>query len=181
MPTRPASTPGSARDPGPTPAPRTSLTSSVAHLPDVAERVGSALHAAGLARLPARVLAALLAHEEGRMGAADLAEVLRVSPASVSTAVGYLDRISLIRREREPGSRRDSYVVQDDAWHDVMLQTGQIYAPIVSALGYGVDACGPDTRAGRRLQLSVEFLEFVTAEMEGMMQRWEARRRELTS
>lgn len=185
MPSRPAAAPGSARDPGPSAGSpgspgSTDQPADHAHLPEVAERVGSALHAAGLARLPSRVLAALLAHEDGRMGAADLAAVLHVSPASISSAVGYLDRLSLIRRERERGSRRDSYVVKDDAWQDVMMQTGQVYAPIIAALGYAVEACGPRTRAGQRLQLSADFMEFIVAEMDGITQRWEERQRATT-
>lgn len=174
---RPAATPGSARDPSP--EPRSIPESDDERLFDVAERVGSALQAGGLPRLPSRVLAALLAHDEGRMGAGDLARVLHISPASVSSAVGYLDRLRLIRREREPGSRRDSYVVMDDAWHDLMLQTDQIYLPIIAAFAYGVEASGPDTRAGARLQLQVDFLEFIRTETNSLVARWEQRRREL--
>ena len=55
------------------------------------------------------------------MTAAELGEVLAVSPASVSGAVRYLQQMRMIHREREPGSRRDVFVVADDAWHDMML------------------------------------------------------------
>ena len=82
------------------------------------ERLGSALTDAGMPRLPARVFAALLAREDGRMTAAELADGLQVSAGSVSGAVRYLAQVRLIHRERERGSRRDVYVVMEDAWHD---------------------------------------------------------------
>ena len=140
---------------------------------DAVEHLGGALADAGMARLPARVFAALMAQEDGRLTSAELARLLDVSPAGVSGAVRYLTQVRMIRRERERGSRRDVYVVMDDAWHDVLMQRDQIYAPILTALVEARGALGADTRAGERMQLSVEFLEFVTREMGGIAERWE--------
>ena len=141
---------------------------------EVVEHLGGALADAGLARLPARVFAALMAQEDGRLTSAELARLLDVSPAGVSGAVRYLTQVRMIRRERERGSRRDVYVVMDDAWHDVLMQRDQIYAPILTALVEARGALGSGTRAGERMQLSVEFLEFVTREMGGVAERWDA-------
>ena len=140
---------------------------------DAVEHLGGALADAGMARLPARVFAALMAQEDGRLISAELARLLDVSAAGVSGAVRYLTQVRMIRRERERGSRRDVYVVMDDAWHDVLMQRDQIYAPILTALVEARGALGADTRAGERMQLSVEFLEFVTREMGGIAERWE--------
>ena len=140
---------------------------------DAVEHLGGALADAGMARLPARVFAALMAQEDWRLTSAELARLLDVSPAGVSGAVRYLTQVRMIRRERERGSRRDVYVVMDDAWHDVLMQRDQIYAPILTALVEARGALGADTRAGERMQLSVEFLEFVTREMGGIAERWE--------
>ncbi len=142
-------------------------------LADVVEHLGGALADAGIARLPARVYAALLTTEDGRLTASQLASSLGVSPAGISGAVRYLTQVRMIRRERERGSRRDVFVVMDDAWHDMLMQTDQIYAPIRRALVDAREAVGEHTRAGERMQLSVEFLEFVQREMDGMAQRWE--------
>ena len=140
---------------------------------DAVEHLGGALADAGMARLPARVFAALMAQEDGRLTSAELARLLDVSAAGVSGAVRYLTQVRMIRRERERGSRRDVYVVMDDAWHDVLMQRDQIYAPILTALVEARGALGADTRAGERMQLSVEFLEFVTREMDGIAERWD--------
>ena len=144
------------------------------------ERFGSALTAAGMQRLPSRVFAALLADDDGRMTAAELGEVLSVSPASVSGAVRSLQQMRMIHREREQGSRRDVYVVADDAWHDVMMNSANIYAPLTQSLREGIDQVGGrGTTAGDRLSLSVAFLEFVTEEMHQLSERWDKRRAEL--
>jgi len=143
------------------------------HLHEVVEHLGGALADAGLPRLPARVFAALMATEQGRLTSAELAALLEISPAGVSGGVRYLTQLRMIRRERERGSRRDVYVVMDDAWHDMLMQHDQLYAPILAALTEATATLGPATRAGGRMQLSVEFLEFVTREMDGMAARWE--------
>ena len=122
---------------------------------------------------PARVFAALMATEDGRLTSSELATLLEISPAGVSGAVRYLTQVRMIRRERERGSRRDVYVVMDDAWHDMLMQHDQLYAPILAALVEARAALGPRHRAGQRMQLSVEFIEFVTREMDGITQRWE--------
>ena len=145
------------------------------------ERFGSALTAAGMPRLPARVFACLLADDDGAMTAAELGEALEVSPASVSGAVRYLQQVRMIHRERQPGTRRDLYVVADDAWHDAVISAGQVYQPLRTVLAEGVDVVGGKrTTAGRRLALSAEFLDFLTEEFEGVARRWEKRRAELT-
>jgi hypothetical protein len=143
------------------------------------ERFGSALTGAGLQRLPARVFAALLADQDGRMTAAELGEALAVSPASISGAVRYLQQVQMIHREREPGSRRDVFVVADDAWHDLMINTPRTYAPLVAVLREGVSQVGGrGSAAGDRLALSVAFLEFLMDEMAGIATRWDKRRAE---
>jgi len=142
------------------------------------EHLGGALAAAGLPLQPSRAFAALLAADDGRMTAAELAATLEVSPSAVSGAVGYLAQVGLLRRERERGSRRDVYVVAEDAWHDAMLRKDQTYGPIMTALAEGVRALKGRPHALARIGLSLEFLEFVSDEMDGVIKRWEQSRRD---
>lgn len=137
------------------------------------ERLGAALSTAGFPPMPSRVFAALLVDDDGRMTAAELTEQLSVSAAAVSGAVRYLGHVGLLRRERERGGRKDVFVVLEDAWHGALASADQTYAPIVAALADGVDHLGVGTSAGDRLQLSKEFLEFVSSQMEGILDRWE--------
>lgn len=144
---------------------------------DAVERIGAALASAGLARLPSRVFAALMVDEDGRMTSAQLVEALAVSPAAVSGAVKYLEHVGWTRRERERGTRRDVYVVEEDVWYRGVLQTEQLYEPIKAALAAAADVAGPGAR--NRLVVSREFLLFVQEEMAQMVERWDQRRRQL--
>ena len=143
------------------------------------ERMAGALTDAGLPRLPSRVFAALLVDDDGRMTAAELADALGVSPAGISGAVNYLSRVGMLRRERERGSRRDVYVVDDDAWHEAMIREDQAYRPMLAALDSAVETVGDSDPAYRRLCVTREFLRFVSDEMRGISARWEERRRAL--
>src|SRR6478752_2111434 len=144
---------------------------------DAVERVGAALTAAGLARLPARVFAALLLDEDGRMTSSELVDVLAISPAAVSGAVRVLEQLGWSRRERERGTRRDVYVVDDDAWRRALLQGDHTYAAIEAAFTTAADAAPPGARD--RLAVSVAFLEFVREELASMAARWDERKRDL--
>lgn len=143
------------------------------------ERMGSALSQAGLPRIPSLVFSALLLDDDGRMTASELAGTLHLSAGSISGAVRYLEQVGMARRERERGSRRDVYVVDDDAWHGAMMRTGQVYAPMIAALTRGLTAIGKDSAAHRRLLLTREFLSFVDEEMSALAERWEKRRAEI--
>jgi DNA-binding transcriptional ArsR family regulator len=143
--------------------------------------MGAALTQAGMPRVPSLALAALLLDDDGRMTAAELAAALDVSAGSVSGAITYLAQLGVVRRERERGSRRDVYVVDDDAWHGAIMRTDQRHAPIVAALSAGMAAIGPGSHAYQRLLLTKEFLAFVDEEMSALMVRWEARRRQLVA
>ena len=101
-----------------------------------------------------------------------------VSPAAVSGAVKYLDGVGMVRRERERGSRRDVFVVDDEAWHDTLLQADNLYAPMITALQRGIEDLSPDDPAHHRLEVSREFMQFILDELHGINDRWTARRRE---
>jgi DNA-binding transcriptional regulator GbsR (MarR family) len=148
---------------------------------DFVERMGGALTDAGLPRLPSRVFAALLVDDDGRMTSVELAAALGVSAGGVSGAVNYLAQIRMLRRERERGSRRDVYVVDDDAWHEAMMRKEQTYAPMLAALAAAEESLGPGHPARRRLVLTREFLVFMDREMDSLAERWNERRAEIES
>ncbi len=102
-----------------------------------------------------------------------------VSPAAVSGAVNFLGQIGFLHREREPGSRKDVYVVDDDAWLGAMMRRDQTYAPMMTALATALEGLGSGAPAPHRLWLMREFLVFVDDEMDGLAERWLARRRDL--
>jgi DNA-binding transcriptional regulator GbsR (MarR family) len=131
---------------------------------------------AGVPRMPSRVFAAILASDAGRLTAAELAEQLQASPAAISGAVRYLIQVSLIVRERDPGSRRDVYVVGDDGWYEAIVRRERLLELWARAVRDGIAALGPGTPAGERLAETLAFFEFLQAEMPALLERWRATR-----
>ncbi|REF00039.1 GbsR/MarR family transcriptional regulator [Thermomonospora umbrina] len=140
------------------------------------ERFAGQLADAGWPRMPARVFVALLASDPGRMTAAELAEVLLVSPAAISGAVRYLGRLNLVTRERDPGSRRDLYRVRMDVWQSVMAERDKVLNQWVVSLREGEKIVGSGGPAAERLAESAAFFEFMQAELDAMLQRWREHR-----
>ncbi len=143
------------------------------------ERYAAALTESGFPRMPARIFVALLASDRGRMTAAELAEALHSSPAAISGGVRFLTQNLLVSREREPGSRRDVYVVHDDALMESTVGRTPLLARWATSLREGIQAVGPDTDAGRRVAMSLAFAEFVMDEMDGMVKRWQEHKTKL--
>ncbi len=122
--------------------------------------------------MPARVFAALLVTDSGSLNAAELAGMLRVSPAAISGAVRYLTQIGLTHREREPGSRRDLYRVPDDVWYEVVRVREQATARWVPTLQEGIEALGTGTPAAQRLADTADFFEFLRNQGPELLARW---------
>ncbi|WP_103530423.1 GbsR/MarR family transcriptional regulator [Streptomyces sp. SM11] len=142
------------------------------------ERFAAQLVQAGMARMPARVFAALLSSERGALTSAELSERLKISPAAVSGAVRHLAQVNMVSREREPGSRRERYRVQSDQWYDALLERDALLKNWQATLREGVDHFGLDTPQGRRINNTLEFFRFLEKELGSMMQRWAAHRAE---
>jgi predicted transcriptional regulator len=140
---------------------------------DYIERFATVLVAAGFPAMAARVFVALLVTDSGRLSAAELADVLRISPAAVSGAVRYLIQLGLVHKERVPGSRRDYYRTQPNMWDDMLRMRDQVMARWTAMVREGIDLVGPDTPAGVRLAGQAAFLEFAAKEFAEVMNRWD--------
>jgi predicted transcriptional regulator len=136
------------------------------------EDLASALMEMGVPRMPARVFAALLTTDSGRLTAAELAVRLQVSPAAVSGAVRYLIQIGMARRETEPGSRRHYYRAPNNVWSEVIGIRDRLMSRWTGVLREGVGVLGADTAAGARVAESADFFEFVSTELPAVIGRW---------
>ncbi|MEU2680025.1 MarR family transcriptional regulator [Streptomyces sp. NPDC007107] len=140
------------------------------------ERFAAEMTEAGMQRMAARVFAALLAADDGSMTSADLGRQLRISPAAVSGAINYLTQVSMVGRERDPGSRRDRYRLHDEIWYATFANRDQVLTRWERTLKDGARSLGEDTPAGARLAETAEFFEFMQAELVGVLDRWRERR-----
>lgn len=140
------------------------------------ERFAAALAASGFPRMPARVFAALLATDSGRLTAAELAAMLRVSPAAISGAVRYLVEINLAGREAAPGSRREYYRVHSEVWYEAIARKDAVLERCERVLREGTALIGGNTPAGARIGETLEFFEFMQRELPAMLKKWRARK-----
>ncbi|KAK1186108.1 MarR family transcriptional regulator [Streptomyces sp. NBS 14/10] len=138
------------------------------------ERFAMDMTEAGMQRMGARVLATLLVSDSGKATAAEIAQQLRISPAAVSGAVRYLSQLDLITREREPGSRRDSYRLYNEVWYEAVAHRDSLLARWTNTMRDGARALGPHTPAGARANKSADFYEFMQKELVDMLARWRA-------
>ena len=114
-------------------------------LPEFIEKFAAVLIVTGFPPMPARVFVALLISDTGGLTAADLADLLQISPAAVSGAVRYLGGLGLVHKERVPGSRREYYRMPGDIWHQVLLLRNQALTRWSTLLKEGIDLVGADT------------------------------------
>ncbi|MCF6467854.1 MarR family transcriptional regulator [Nonomuraea sp. MG754425] len=129
-------------------------------------RFATLLAATGLPRMPARVLACLLTSGSEGLRSADLVVLLRVSPASVSKAIAYLEAIELVRRAREAG-RRERYVIDDDVWLRAFKADTGAHTEVAAAAWQGIELFGAGTPAGARLRRLAEFFTWISEQMNG--------------
>ncbi|MFF8289085.1 GbsR/MarR family transcriptional regulator [Streptomyces sp. NPDC016309] len=144
------------------------------------ERFAAELTEAGMQRMASRVFASLLASESGSLTSAELSERLRISPAAVSGAIRYLNQVGMVSREREPGSRRDRYVLHNELWYETFTRRDQILTRWEAILRDGAETLGPDSVAGARVAETAEFFEFLQKEMHQMLDRWREHRATLS-
>ncbi|GID28610.1 helix-turn-helix domain-containing protein [Paractinoplanes brasiliensis] len=113
----------------------------------------------GLPRTAARVLACLFTAETGSATTAELTEQLRISPATVSLAVGLLEQHGLIRRSRDGRSRRHRYFLDEDAGVRSAVVSVRANQRLADTVLRGADILGDGTAAGARLAAAGRFLE----------------------
>ncbi|MFI6500958.1 helix-turn-helix domain-containing protein [Nonomuraea typhae] len=140
---------------------------------DVTESYITLLEQQGLPRMMARVMTCLYITDAGALTAADLVQRLRISPASVSHAVAFLEQQGLLKRERVPGARRERYVIDDEVWLRSTLASVQMNDALAAAAQRAADALGVATPAGARFEHSAEFLLLVSEALRDAMDRWE--------
>jgi DNA-binding transcriptional regulator GbsR (MarR family) len=144
-----------------------------------AEQFGNLLAETGWPRMAARVFAAILGSEQGRLTAAELSEKLQASPAAISGAVRYLLQMRLASRERDPGSRRDVYLIQDDFWYQSMMRQDTFLVRWEESVQQMLKAAGKGTVTYRKLRATLGFLEFIQEEVDALSDRWVKRKAEI--
>jgi DNA-binding transcriptional regulator GbsR (MarR family) len=138
---------------------------------DAAEHTAALLAAAGMPRMRARVLAALLAAPPDGYTAAELVDRLGVSAAAVSGAVRFMQTLGVIRRVSRPGERRDRYQLTDDTWYAALANQSGLYTELatqverIAAAGGGPSTSHAEEMAG--------FFRFLAQRMPTLLAEWQ--------
>jgi DNA-binding MarR family transcriptional regulator len=131
---------------------------------------------AGLPRMAARAFSVVLASEDGSLTAKEIGERLGVSPAAVSGAVRYLERVGMCRRRRLPGERLDRYVVEGQTWFRAMVTQTGLLESLIASLETGRAAVPAGSGTAERLEEVHDFFSYLVEEMPQLIERWAARR-----
>ena len=136
------------------------------------ERMGIYYERLGVPRIGGRILG-LLMMARRPLTLDDMASLLQVSRASISTNARMNVALGMVRHVSLPGDRRDYYVFSPNAWEE-RLAIGKPTAILLHNIGQeGLSALAPTNREGReRLVEMMEFCTFLEAETEGMIVRW---------
>ncbi|MGW2157597.1 helix-turn-helix domain-containing protein [Nonomuraea sp. NPDC001699] len=160
--------------PTPSPAPPATATHGRAAeaVQDFRERFAAVLGRAGIPSMMSRVLACLYATDTGSLTSAELVQQLRVSPASISKAIGYLEKRELIQRERALQRGRERYIVDDEAWYQAVLDSARVNAELADIAEQGAKVLGATTPGGARLQDVSQFLGHVNHDIVHSANHW---------
>lgn len=140
------------------------------------ERASSEMAAQGFPRMPARVLMALTATEEGKATAEELAATLQASPAAISGAVRYLGVVGFVRNTTIPGTRKHIYSLGDTPWYASSFTRGQLYEQIQNTMRTSSVRMPADSQARARIEEVADFYGFMQRRLPGLLDEWHAER-----
>ncbi|MFC9893099.1 helix-turn-helix domain-containing protein [Nocardia sp. NPDC127579] len=139
------------------------------------ESVTELLVRQGMPRMESRVLACLQIADSGALTAAELVQRLRISPASVSHAIGFLEQQRMLSRERVPGARRERYVLDEGIWLRNLVSSVRTQQELAAESQRAAEILGPDTPAGTRFAAWAELLHLVNEALRGATEEWQRR------
>ncbi|MCD2497994.1 GbsR/MarR family transcriptional regulator [Microbacterium nymphoidis] len=142
---------------------------------EAAEKAAAVMTAAGMARMPARVLMALVAAPADGYTAAQLAERLGVSAAAISGAVTYLHRLHFIERLSRPGTRVVQYAVVRETFYGSITSNAPIYARMAAFIDEIAAAHSGDAAASARATEMADFFRFLAERFPQLIDEWRQR------
>ncbi len=139
------------------------------------ESIGLYFEQFGLARIGGRILALLMIAERP-LSLDDMARLLQVSRASVSTNMRLTTSIGMAEQVSFPGDRRDYYQYATRAWDGAFEADLKGLTALRQLAERGLAALGPgDTTARAHLQETIDFCDFCYEEYSAVRARWRAR------
>lgn len=138
------------------------------------EDFGLLLGQYGMPRMLGRVLAALLVSDPPERTAEELAQTLRASRGSISSATRSLVQMGLVERMTKPGERRDYFRVRRGSWMELTRQQMTAATALRGMAERGLELLDSgDKEARRGLEEMRNFYAFWESELPAALARWE--------
>lgn len=140
------------------------------------ETMGLFCERMGFPRIGGRMLAWLMIAQEPQT-LDDIAVLLKVSKASVSTNARHFVTVGMVDLVTRLGDRRTYYQWSPKAWDRRMELAQQVLRSTREFAKMGLAAIGPENDAGRaRLEETITFANFFEGKAAEIAAEWEARR-----
>lgn len=140
------------------------------------DRFATILADVGFPRMPARVLSAATCADRDTITAGELAGELGASPAAISGALRYLVGVNMLEPEIVPGSRSQHYRVPENSWYQSLTHRQELLTRIAAAAEEGAAALPEGSAGSHRLAELVDFITFLDAQLDGLIDRWRVER-----
>lgn len=139
------------------------------------EKMGLSFEQLGSTRTAGRMTGLLLVADRP-LALAEMAEMLQLSKASISTNARSIEQIGMIQRVSIPGDRRDYYEILPGTFENLLARRIQAIGAFVHLTNEGLDAIDEgNTTARKRLEEMKNFYRFFQDELETSLNRWRSR------
>ena len=136
------------------------------------DRMGFQMERLGAAKTLGRLMGLLLVATRP-LSLDELAELLLVSKASVSTNARVCEQAGLVQRVGVPGDRRTHFEILPGAFGRVLEARTSIIDEFKRTAEIGLEAVDPDNAVAKgRLEEMRDFYAFVAVRLDAMMQEW---------
>jgi DNA-binding transcriptional regulator GbsR (MarR family) len=144
------------------------------------ENMGMIYERYGVPRIGGRILGLFLL-DDVPLSLDDVARLLNVSRASVSTNIRMAEMTGMAKRVSRPGDRRDYYVGVPDMWMQGIRSSKQdgVMQMAEAAKAALSNVPANEVTLRERLQEIIDFTEFFTDRLDQMLVEWEAHRARL--
>lgn len=121
-----------------------------------------------------RVMGWLIVCDPREQTAAQIADAIRASRASLSGSLQILTASGLVKTSRRPGTGRTTYYrIADDAWAAMLRRRFQALTSFLELTERGLGLFPPDSPSRYRVLAAHDLFSWLETEIEPLWQRWD--------
>ncbi|MEU2873434.1 transcriptional regulator [Streptomyces olivoreticuli] len=129
---------------------------------------------AGWPPIMGRTMAWLMVSDPPEQTAAEIAEAVQASRASLTTTLRLLTEARMVQAVTRAGRRATYYQVTEDAWSGVLKRRLESLTSFVDITSKGLHLFPGDAARARRMREAHRMFAWLSSEAEPMWKRWDA-------